>query len=91
MFEEILFMDLIEIVGWIGAVMLLIAYTLNITKKLSNDSNVFLWVNFFGGALLVINAYFNKVYPFLIVNLFWVIFSAMQLVKPTPKEVNSQN
>lgn len=75
------YLSLIDILGWIGAIILLLAYTLNILQKLDNNSNSFLIINLLGAALLTINAYSTGSYPFLVVNLFWVLVSIYQLSK----------
>jgi hypothetical protein len=75
------YLSLIDILGWVGAIILLLAYTLNILQKLDNDSNSFLIINLLGASLLTINAYSTESYPFLVVNLFWVLVSIYQLSK----------
>ena len=75
------YLSLIDILGWVGAIILLLAYTLNILQKLDNDSNSFLIINLLGASLLTINAYSTESYPFLVVNLFWVLVSIYQLFK----------
>lgn len=74
-------MDIIELCGWLGAIMLLIAYSANLLDKLKNDSILFLTTNILGAGLLVLNAYVNEAYPFVIVNLFWFLVSLVQLVR----------
>lgn len=74
-------LSLIDIMGWGGAIILLVAYTLNILQKLDNDSNYFLTINLLGAFLLTINAYSTGSYPFLVVNLFWVLVSIYQLCR----------
>lgn len=75
------YLSLIDAMGWVGAIILLTAYTLNILQKLETDSNYFLSLNLVGGSLLTINAYITESYPFFVVNLFWVLVSIYQLSK----------
>jgi len=74
-------LTIVDAMGWVGAIILLTAYTLNILQKLAADSSWFLSINILGGALLTINAYITESYPFLVVNLFWVLVSTYQLAK----------
>lgn len=75
------YLNLIDVMGWLGAIILLLAYTLNIAQKLENDSSYFLSTNLLGALLLTINAYTTESYPFFVVNLFWVLVSTYQLAK----------
>jgi len=74
-------MDIIELCGWVGAIMLLIAYSANLLGKVKNDAVIFLLTNIVGSGLLIINAYANKAYPFIIINVFWFLVSLYQLAK----------
>lgn len=73
-------LSLIDVLGWVGAIILLVAYTLNIMQKLETDSSYFLSINLLGAFLLTVNAYSTESYPFLVVNLFWVLVSIYQLI-----------
>jgi len=73
------YLSLIDVMGWVGAIILLTAYTLNILQKVEADSSYFLSINLLGAFLLTVNAYSTESYPFLVVNLFWVLVSIYQL------------
>ncbi len=79
-------MDLIELCGWVGAIMLLIAYSANLLGKVKNDAVIFLVTNIIGSGLLIFNAYANKAYPFIIINVFWFLVSTYQLMKSSLKK-----
>jgi hypothetical protein len=83
------YLSLVDAMGWVGAIVLLTAYTLNILQKLDNNSNSFLIINLLGGALLTINAYITESYPFFVVNLFWVLVSIYQLSRKITKKEKS--
>ena len=78
---EIQNMDIIELSGWVGAIMLLIAYSANLLEKVKNDAIIFLVTNIVGSGLLIVNAYANRAYPFIIINVFWFLVSIYQLAK----------
>ena len=62
--------------GWIGAFGLLIAFYLNATKKIDSQSSLYILMNLFCSLLLVGNAWISKAYPFIVINIFWVLVSA---------------
>lgn len=63
---------LINIIGWTGTAMLLLAYGLVSTKKLEGDSLTYQWLNLVGSALLIANSFHFGAYPSVFVNLFWI-------------------
>jgi hypothetical protein len=82
-------LSVIDVLGWVGAIILLVAYTLNIMQKLETDSSYFLSINLLGAFLLTINAYSTESYPFLVVNLFWVLVSIYQLINKIRAQAKS--
>lgn len=70
---------IIQIIGWIGALLLLIAFCINIYFNISPKSTQYLTLNLTGSLLLIINALDNKAYPFVLVNVIWMIFSLYKL------------
>ena len=72
-------MTIIEAIGWLGAGSLLVGFVLNIFQKIAAGSFPYLLPNLGGSALLLYNAYMNGAYPFVVVNLFWVVFSGIKL------------
>jgi hypothetical protein len=45
-----------------------------------------MWANIFGGLFFVINTYFHRAYPSMVVNIIWVIIALVLLVKPLFKK-----
>ena len=72
-------MSILEAIGWMGAGSLLVGFVLNIFQKISAGSYAYLLLNLIGSTLLLYNAYQNGAYPFVVVNLFWVVFSALKI------------
>ncbi len=72
--------NIVEIIGWIGSVLLLMGFCINIFKNISTNSLLYLLLNFVGSLFLTINAYINKAYPFILVNTFWMIFSLFKII-----------
>ena len=72
--------NITDLIGWLGAIILLVGFWINIFKKISNNSLIYLIINFIGSLLLIINAYINDAYPFILVNTFWMIFSLYKIL-----------
>jgi hypothetical protein len=66
---------LIEIVGWIGSVLIVGSYYLNIQGKLDSNHSKYIWANLIGGICFVINTYSHQAYPSVAVNIVWVIIA----------------
>jgi DNA integrity scanning protein DisA with diadenylate cyclase activity len=71
----------VEIIGWIGAVLIVGAYFLNINGKLNSSSGVYILSNLFGGIFFTINTLVHQAYPSMIVNIIWVFIAVGALVK----------
>ena len=64
--------NLIDTVGWIGAVTYLIAYGMVSAKKVEADSWAYQGMNMFAGTLLIINNFYLRAYPSTALNTVWV-------------------
>lgn len=71
----------IEIIGWIGAVLIVGAYFFNINGKLKSTSAVYIISNLLGGIFFTINTLVHHAYPSMIVNIIWVIIAVAALFK----------
>ncbi|MEO9871016.1 CBU_0592 family membrane protein [Ekhidna sp.] len=74
-------MSTLELIGWLGAGLLLLGFALNIFQKIQAESNTYLSLNLIGSLLLLYNAYMNEAFPFVAVNFVWVAFSAFKLIQ----------
>ena len=73
-------MDLLELIGWVGAGLLLLGFALNLFQKITPHSTSYLLLNLIGSLLLLYNAYVNGAFPFVAVNFVWVVFSGYKLI-----------
>ncbi len=64
---------LVEIVGWLGAIMMLSAYVLLTLGRLKSQSPVYHWLNIVSGAGLIVNSGWNGAYPSVCINVVWLI------------------
>lgn len=62
---------LVDIIGWIGAAALLVAYALVSTRRVEGDSTVYQTMNLVGSVLLIVNTVHYGAYPSSFLNLVW--------------------
>jgi hypothetical protein len=72
---------LIEIIGWIGAVLIVGAYCLNMYGYWKSGSPLYIGCNLIGGFFFVINTFVHKAYPSMIVNIIWVFIAVAAIFK----------
>jgi hypothetical protein len=66
---------LLNLLGWAGAFLLLLAYALVSFKKLEADSQTYQWLNITASVLLLINTLYYGAYPSSFVNAAWTIIA----------------
>ena len=72
---------LVEIAGWIAAVLILTAYGLLSAGKLTGKSVAYQVMNIVGAIGFVINTGYNGAYPSAVLNVIWVGIGAWALMK----------
>lgn len=70
-----------ETLGWVGAGLLLSAFFYLTIFKKQGDNLFYLLGNLFGSIGLLINAWYNDAFPFVLVNSFWVVITVISLLK----------
>lgn len=80
-FNPMNFQLLIDILGWIGAVCLLLAYFLVSRKRLAGDSLNYQLLNLAGGGLLTVNSLYYGAFPSVAVNVVWIGIALFTLSK----------
>ncbi|WP_088181801.1 CBU_0592 family membrane protein [Sphingobium sp. Z007] len=63
----------IEIIGWIGALLVLAAYVGVSTGRMSGESATFQWLNALGAALFVLNTWWHGAFPSMVLNIIWSV------------------
>ena len=71
----------IDILGWIGAIALLVAYALISAKRVEGDSTGYQLLNLVGSFLLILNTLHYGAYPSSFLNLFWIAVALYALRK----------
>lgn len=64
--------NIIDILGWMGAIRYLIAHGLISAKKVEGDSWWYQGLNVIAGTLLIINTFYLRAYPSASLNIAWV-------------------
>ena len=74
-------MNIVEIIGWIGTILIVGAYFLNINGKVKSTSVPYILANLAGGILFSIYTYAHRTYPNMVVNVVWVAIAVAALMK----------
>jgi hypothetical protein len=74
-------MNLIEIIGWIGTVLIVGAYFLNINGKIKSTATPYILANLVGGILFSIYTYAHRTWPNMVVNVVWVFIALAAILK----------
>jgi len=70
---------LIEIIGWTGAALILVAYLLLSSGRLTGQSRLYQWMNVVGAACFVLNSGWNGAIPSATLNVVWMLIGAVTL------------
>jgi hypothetical protein len=63
----------IEIIGWVAAALMLAAYLLLTSGRMSARSSFYHWLNILAGAGFIVNSGWNGAYPSAFINVVWVL------------------
>ncbi|RME24540.1 MAG: hypothetical protein D6800_08570 [Candidatus Zixiibacteriota bacterium] len=77
--------DMPVVVGSIGVGLLLVAFLLNITGRMSEHSRGYLSMNLVGSLLAAWYAWAGHNVPFIILELAWAVSAAIRLIAPRKK------
>jgi hypothetical protein len=70
----------LDMLGWIGAALILAAYGLVSSKKLAPDSMAYQGLNIAASILLLINTVYYGAYPSSFVNAIWAVIAVVAVV-----------
>ncbi len=71
----------IDLIGWLGALVLLTAYAAVSARKMQGDAPVYQALNLIGGTCLIVNTAFYGSYPSTVVNLVWIGVAVLTLAR----------
>jgi len=87
---------ILEILGWCGAALILLAYFLLTSGKLTSQSKIYHGMSLIGGITVAINAIFNGAFPPAALNIIWSIIAVyglakgIKLFKKKPKRITEE-
>ena len=67
---------LVEVVGWLGAALILLAYILVTLGRLTGRSALFQGMNLVGAAFFTVNGWWHGAMPSATLNIIWALFAA---------------
>jgi len=72
---------LIDVIGWTGAILVLAAYALVSTGKVTGKSMAYQLPNLVGGTCLIANAGYHGAFPSVSVNAVWVCIAVVAIAR----------
>ena len=79
-------MDSMEIIGILGAGIILVLFLLNQSERIQTDSLLYDSGNFLGSSLLVAYSLSLSAYPFAVLNAVWALFSLRDMLRGSHKK-----
>jgi hypothetical protein len=73
-------MNTTDWIGFIGVALLLVAFFLNLTKRISQDSMTYVLLNFFGAAIAGVASAMLHYVPFIILEAVWTVVSLVAII-----------
>jgi len=80
-------MNYVDIIGFIGVTMILVAYFLNLKGKLKPTELSYILLNLIGAILACLASLLMEYYPFVLLEGTWTIVSLDALIKYIKQEV----
>jgi hypothetical protein len=78
-------MKISDIIASAGVLTLLIAFLLNLSKRITVESKLYAGLNFSGAALCGIAAYMVPFYPFVVLEAVWAGVALFALLRNVPR------
>jgi|688.fasta_scaffold952531_1 hypothetical protein len=72
---------LIQVIGWSGTILVVMAYVLVSNKKVSSTSTTYQWLNLLGATGIGINTFFLHAWPSFALQLIWGGVAIAALIK----------
>jgi O-antigen/teichoic acid export membrane protein len=72
---------MVDLIGWSGAILLLIAYALVSGKYVGGTSVGYQLLNIVGAVFLIVNSSYYGAYPSAILNLIWAAIALIAIIR----------
>jgi hypothetical protein len=69
-----------EIIGWIGSLLIVLMYGLNSYQKIKSDSLIYYLSNLIGGVCLIVYSVYKEAHPNTFINVVWVLIALPAIV-----------
>ena len=79
----------VEVVGWTGAVLILLAYLLLSAGRLTGHSRLYQWMNVVGAAGFTVNGWWHGALPSMALNVVWMMIGGVALWRIMAKRRSS--
>jgi hypothetical protein len=79
----------IEVIGWSGAALILLAYLLLSMGRLTGQSAAYQWMNVFGAAGFIVNGWWHGALPSAVLNVIWMLIGGVALWRIAQRENSS--
>ncbi|MDB5006110.1 MAG: hypothetical protein JWP45_503 [Mucilaginibacter sp.] len=79
-----------DILASVGVIILLIAFLLNLYKKLPAQSKVYSFLNFIGAGICCLSSYLIRFYPFIVLEGVWAFVALLSLFN-VPRGTSADN
>jgi len=70
-----------NLLGWVGMILILLAYFLISTNRIEEDNRLYQILNFFGAIGIIINTFFQKAWPAMTLNIAWALIALITIYK----------
>ena len=77
---------IIDLAGWVGAGILLLAYGCVSFDKLRAESFRYQFLNAVGSCLLIVNTVYYRAYPSAFVNVVWIVIAFVASVRARARQ-----
>jgi hypothetical protein len=74
-------MNLVDWIGFIGVFQILLAYILNVSGNIENESLPFILLNLIGAGMACLASVLMEYLPFILLEAVWAIVSLISLIK----------
>ena len=79
----------VEVAGWAGAALILLAYLLLSMGRLTGQSTLYQWMNVVGAAGFTINGWWHGALPSAALNVIWMLIGGVALWKIAARKGSS--
>ena len=81
----------VEIIGWVGAILILLAYLLLSMGKLTGHSAIYQWMNVVGAAGFTVNGWWHGALPSASLNVIWMLIGGVALWRIAQRKGSSNS